>query len=78
MFHEHLGPQVAMERAARMLHESYNRFNDAEQLLYAEVDSDSLDITKSFVQACKDLIMCNLHWRLVKAFHQPQVVKMGC
>lgn len=62
MFHEHLGPQVAMERAARMLHESYNRFNDAEQLLYAEVDSDSLDITKSFVQACKDLIMCNLHW----------------
>lgn len=63
MFHDNLGPQAAMGRAAMMLHESYNRFNEAEQLLYEEVDSGSLDITKSFVQACKDLIMCNLHWR---------------
>lgn len=41
MFHDHIGLQVAMERAAGMLHESYDRFNEAEQLLYEEVDSDS-------------------------------------
>ena len=63
MYHNNLGPQAAMECAANMLHESYNRFNEAEQELYKEVDADNLDKMKSYVQACKDLIMCNLHWR---------------
>lgn len=66
MFHEHLGPQDAMERGAGMLHESYRRFNEAEQLLYKDVDPDSLGVTKSYVRACKDLIVCNLHWRYEK------------
>lgn len=63
MYHNNLGPQAAMDEAAKMLHGSYNRFNEAEQKLYEEVDAGSLDTMKSYVQACKDLIMCNLHWR---------------
>lgn len=57
-----------MNHAAKMLHESYDRFNKAEQELYKEVDAGCLHTMKAYVQACKDLIMCNLHWRWARRY----------
>ncbi|MCJ1307922.1 hypothetical protein MMC25_001570 [Agyrium rufum] len=62
MYHNKLDPQAAMDRASEMVHESYNSFNKAEQALYEEVEPEQLENVKAYVLACKDLIMCNLHW----------------
>ena len=63
MYHENLRPQAAVERAVDLLHESYNRFYEAELALYEQLGPEDLDVMKAYLQACKDLITCNLHWR---------------
>lgn len=45
-----------------MLHECYNRFNEVEVELYKEVPVDLRSTMDCCVKACKDLIICNLHW----------------
>ncbi|MCJ1404736.1 hypothetical protein MMC11_007962 [Xylographa trunciseda] len=63
MYHNDLGVQAAVDRGTEMIHESYHRFDQAEQELYHEVSSENLGTVKAYLAACKDLIMCNLHWR---------------
>ena len=69
MYHQKLSPQAAIDRSVAMLHESYERFYTAEQKLYDEVkaddDPDHLIEVKAYVQLFKDIVMGNLHWRLV-------------
>lgn len=63
MYHDHLEPQAAVDRAVQMLHQCYERYHKAEAILFDEVDSQTLDTLKTCVQAYKDIVMCNLHWR---------------
>lgn len=63
MYHHNLQPQAAVDRGVAMIHESYERFYQEEQALYAEVEPEHLENMKECVQVFKDLVMCNLHWR---------------
>ena len=63
MYHNGLEVQAAVDRGTEMIHESYHRFYQAEQELCHEVSSEDLENVKAYLAACKDLIMCNLHWR---------------
>ena len=63
MYHENIQPQEAMKRAGDMLHECYNTFNEVEKELYKEVPADLKPTMIRYVKACKDLVVCNLHWR---------------
>jgi len=62
MYHNDLEVQAAVDRGTEMIHESYHRFDQAEEALYHEVSSENLENVKTYLAACKDLIMCNLHW----------------
>ena len=66
MYHDRVGPRVAIDCATKMLHECYNRFYEEEQKLYGEVEPESLKDVELYVQACKELIMGNLYWRWVE------------
>lgn len=63
MYHEKIQPQAAMQRAGEMLHKCYRTFNEVEEELYKEVPADLQPTMNRYVKACKDLIVCNLHWR---------------
>ena len=63
MYHEQLGPQAAIERAKEMIHESYERFRQAEQGLYDQTDAKDLPVIKAYLLGCKNIIMANLNWR---------------
>ena len=63
MYHSNLQAQGAMDLAGDMLHECYNKFNEVEVELYKEVPKDLRPTMNSYVKACKDLVVCNLHWR---------------
>lgn len=63
MYHQRMEIQDAVHEGAKMIHDSYERFYDEEQELYKEVDSEHIADVKAYVQAFKDLVMCNLHWR---------------
>ena len=63
MYHQKLTPQEAVERGTAMLHESYERFYQAEQRLYEDVEPEHLDQVKECVQVYKDLAVANLHWQ---------------
>lgn len=66
MYHEHLGPQAAVDRVGEMVHESYARFHEAEEaLLGDDVEERDRELVERYLLACKDKIMCNLHWRYV-------------
>ncbi|KAF2704365.1 terpenoid synthase [Pleomassaria siparia CBS 279.74] len=62
MYHNNLQAQEAMALAGDMLHECYNNFNQVELELYNEVPAELRPTMKRYVKACKDLIVCNLHW----------------
>ena len=63
MYHESLGAQAAIDRATQMMFEAYDRFDQTEHKLYQQVKPENLKDVESYIWACKDLIMCNLHWR---------------
>lgn len=63
MYHNNIHAQEAMTLAGNMLHDCYNRFNQVEVELYKDVPVDLRPTMNRYVKACKDLIVCNLHWR---------------
>ena len=63
MYHDEMGPQAAVDRATDMLHECYARLNVEEEKLYSEVSPEDVNDIKLYVQASKDPVMSNLHWR---------------
>ena len=63
MYHDGLYAQKAMDRAGDMLHECYRKFNELEIEFYKEEVPAELHPTfVKYLKACKDLIVCNLHW----------------
>ncbi|KAF2468385.1 terpenoid synthase [Lindgomyces ingoldianus] len=62
MYHNNLQAQEAMAIAGDMLHECYIKFNEVEVELYKEIPVDFQTTMNRYVKACKDLIVCNLHW----------------
>lgn len=65
MYNEGLDPQAAIERAKEMLHESYERFRQAERDLYDQTDAEDLVVIKAYMLGCKNVVMANLNWRYV-------------
>ena len=63
MYHNNLSPQAAVAFSTRMIHDSYERFYVSEKALYKEISEDEIENMEAYLHACKDLIMCNLHWR---------------
>ena len=63
MYNNKIGAQEAMTLAGDMLHECYNKFNEIEIELYKDIPADLRPTMITYLKACKDLVVCNLHWR---------------
>jgi hypothetical protein len=63
MYHGKLTAQEAMTRAGDMVHDCYRKFDEVEEEMYKEVPADLRPTMKRYLAACKDLVVCNLHWR---------------
>lgn len=63
MYHGNIQPQEAMQRAGDMLHECYRTFNELEKEFYKEIPAELQPTMSRYIKACKDLVVCNLHWR---------------
>ncbi|KAL9576573.1 MAG: hypothetical protein Q9212_006987 [Teloschistes hypoglaucus] len=62
MYHDGLNAQLAVDRAAQMCRESYDRFYQLGAQLYEQVGSQDEEIVKAHVHGLKDVVMGNLHW----------------
>lgn len=63
MYHHNLSAQDAMNRAAEMCHECYREFDEVEEEMYKKIPTYLRPTMERYLMACKDLIVCNVHWR---------------